>query len=300
MTLKRILKKVRTIDLKANNKINSLFIGNYRSVFFGRGIEFADLRPYEFGDDVRSIDWKTTAKHGKPFVKKYHESRNNTLFFVVDASLAMHFSSQDEKKFETLLEVFAILSFVAIKNGDMVGAIFYGNGDAKIFPPKKGKRHVLKMLSCALELYNENDKTPQPLELKKSFRLTQKILKHPSVVFWLSGVIPDLGKEQDLTKTLKTISLEHDLIPVVFSDKEERELSVRGEFVFQDSLTGRIRDVVIDEEVAREYSRIYQEKKKSFLHFFRRYRMESIFINNSDTIFPQLLMFFRKRQKHTV
>ena len=151
--LKDILKKVRKLEVTSKNKINSLFSGNYRSAFKGRGIEFADIRLYDTEDDVRDIDWKTTSKQGEIYIKTYHESRDNTLFFVIDGSPSMQFSSQKELKYEKLLETFALLAFAAVQNGDRVGILFYGNGKGKIFPPKKGGRNVLRILKFCIEQY---------------------------------------------------------------------------------------------------------------------------------------------------
>lgn len=298
--LKRVLKKVKKLDVSANNRITSLFAGNYRSVFLGRGVEFADLRPYDFGDDVRDIDWKTTSKQGDVFVKKYHESRDNTLFFVFDVSSAMFFSSEKIGKFENALETFAILAFAAVRNGDKVGAMFVDSKKRKIFPPKKGKRNVLKILSAVIETFKENETMFIENHYAEDLRFALKLLKHSSVVFWLSGTLPDLNKNKSLEKVVKMLKHKHDFIPIVFSDREERTLSVRGEMVLQDALTGKTSVVVVNDAMAKEYQRVRQKKKSDFLSFFRKYRMESVFIDESETIFKDLLFFFRKRQKHLI
>jgi uncharacterized protein (DUF58 family) len=145
-----ILKSLRRLELSAQNKITSLFAGNYRSAFRGRGIEFADIRPYDTGDDVRDIDWKTSSKQGEIYVKTYHESRDNTLFFLLDTSSAMRFSSQNIPKYKVQLETFALLAFSAVLNGDRVGAFVFDGETEKIFPPKKGRRNLLKSFRIVL------------------------------------------------------------------------------------------------------------------------------------------------------
>ncbi len=300
--LKKILKKVKKIDISANNKINSLFAGNYRSVFLGRGIEFADLRPYEWGDDIRDIDWKTTSKQGEVFIKKYHESRDNTLFFIFDTSLPMFFTSEEkENKIENLLETFAILAFAADKNGDRVGAILPNGKELKIFPPKKGKRNILKILSEAVKVYSKkNAKAGNGEDINNIFKITSKILKQSSVVFWLTGKIHKIHKNLKLEKSIKAIGRKNDFIPIIFSDKEERELKTRGEYTFQDASTGRVKEIIITDDVANKYKSIYKNKRKNFSQFFRKYRMESIFIDENKKIYKNLLSFFKKRQMHKI
>ncbi len=299
--LKRILKKVKRLEYTSQNKINSLFVGNYCSVFQGRGIEFADIRPYDLNDDIRDIDWKTTAKQGKVFVKKYQESRDNTLFFILDFSPAIYFQSSETGKFENMLETFAMLSFSAIKNGDRVGVIFSDLKERKVFLPKRGRNHIFKILTEAIKIYEKKEfdflgeeKSEEDLDF------ILKILKYSSVVFYFAGHLPDFKKRKSFFKKVKKIKMKHDFVPVIFSDQMERDLKIRGEIDLQDSFSGKNETFLITDMVAEQYNKKYQKKKESFLSQLRKYRIETIFIDNSETIFKELFNFFKKRQKHLI
>jgi len=298
--IKDILKKVKKLDVFTKNNINSLFLGNYRSAFKGRGIEFADIRQYDVGDDVRDIDWKTTSKQGEVYVKTYHESRDNTLFFLVDGSPSMQFSSTKKRKYELLLETFALIAFTAVRNGDRVGVLFYDNGAEKIFPPKKGRKNVLKILKFCIEQYNEglvSDKKDFKLNentLDKKFYLTLSLLKHSASIFWLTGTVENT---KDVQKNIKMIKAKHDLIPIVFVDPVEEKWQERGEFTFMDSNTGKIQNIVVTKDVINRYQKIYHNKKRNFEKFFQKNRMETLFISHTERIYQKLFLFFQLRQR---
>ncbi len=297
--IKNILKKVRRLEISTKNKVNSLFSGNYRSAFKGRGIEFADIRPYDIGDDVRDIDWKTTSKQGELYVKTYHESRNNTIFVVIDGSLAMNFSSTSRKKYEMLLETFALLSFAAVQNGDRVGILFYGQQKSKIFPPKKGRRNILKILNFCIGQYQKNEIEPffseEQESKEKIFRTTLSLLNHSASIFWMTG---DYSLSKKMQRNIKMLKIKHDFIPILFSDPAEENWKEAGEFVFQDSYTGKIVSMNITSEGIKNYQRIRRQKKQKFQKFFQSNRMNTLFIGDSSKIFQKLFLFFQNRQKH--
>ena len=290
--LTKILKKVRRLEIFSKNKITSVFSGNYRSAFKGRGIEFADIRPYDSGDDVRDIDWKTTSKQGEMYVKTYHESRDNTLFFVIDGGASLQFSSQPEKKYEMLLETFALLAFAAVQNGDRVGIIFDGTHKQKIFPPKKGRRNVLQILSFLIEEYEHFTFSPNTeiKEKKNVFQTTFSFLKHSSTLFFLTGDIKLSAKEK---KYIKILRKKHDCIPIIFQDPMENNFSEEGEFIFQDSTTGKISSLVITPQVQKNFQKIRAVHRKKLLDFFQKNKMRSLWIDNSQKIFRELLLFFQ-------
>ncbi len=298
--LKDILKKVRYLEISANNKIDSLFAGNYRSAFKGRGVEFADIRPYDTGDDVRDIDWKTTSKQGELFVKTYHESRDNTLFFLIDGSPSLQFSSLPQKKYERLLETFSLLAFSAVKNGDRVGILFYGNGEERIFPPKKGRRNVLKILKFCIEQYKnpaktKKNKATRKKEITRVLRKVASFLKHSSTVFWFLG--EPLSLSTAVKKNIKILRLQHDIIPFVFSDPIEDDLDLEGEFSFQDSFSGEIKTIQIDKEVQKNYQKIRTKKKRTFQKFFQKQKSQTVFISAVDVLFKKLYLFFQQKQQ---
>ena len=294
--LKNILKKVRHLEFFANNKVDSLFSGNYASAFKGRGIEFADIRPYDPGDDVRDIDWKTTSKQGEVFVKTYHESRDNTLFFVIDGGMNMQFSSREQKKYERLLEAFMLLSFSAIKNNDRVGILFYDNKNIKIFPPKKGRRNVLKILKFCIESYSAPQKEFSPkTDMSKIFRKVFSFIKSSSAIFWLTGECDELSEMTQ--KNIKMLRVKNDFIPIVFTDPLEEDFSKEGEYSFQDIYTGKISSMIITPEIIENFKKIRVIKKKKFQHFFQKNRSQSLCLGASDNMFKAFHVFFQKRQK---
>lgn len=294
--LKDILKKVRHLEISANNTIDSLFAGNYKSAFRGRGLEFADIRPYDTSDDVRDIDWKTTSKHGELFVKTYHESRDNTLFFVIDGSASMQFSSTQQMKYERLLETFSLLAFSALKNGDRIGALWYDGEKTKIFPPKKGKKNLLQILMFCIEHYTI--KKPENFSRGDRAKIFQRVfsfVRHSSSIFWLTGEVSEFSAPEK--KYLKILRLKHDFVPVVFSDPLEENFTPRGDFTFQDSFSQEISVMTITPEIAENFQKIQRTKKLAFTHFFQKIKSQTLFLSVSDQIFKKLYLFFRSRQK---
>jgi len=294
--LKNILKKIRYLELSANNKITSLFSGNYRSAFKGRGLEFADIRPYDLGDDIRDIDWKTSSKQGELYIKTYHESRDNTIFFIIDGTASMHFSSIPQKKYERLLETFSLLAFSAIKNGDKVGILFYDEENIKIFPPKKGKKNVLQILKFCIEKYTNKEnnifkKTNKLIIFKKIF----SFLKHSATIFWFSGEIEHLNRQTQ--KAIKLIILKHDFIPIIFSDPLEEDFSKKGEFTFQDSFSAKIKTIFLNKEISKNFKKIRQIKLKKFQLFFQKQKSKTLFIRAKDNLFKKFYIFFQFKQK---
>ncbi len=292
--IKDILKKVRRLEIISKNKINSLFSGNYRSLFRGRGIEFADIRPYDIGDDVRDIDWKTSAKQGEVFVKTYHESRDNTLFFVIDGTADMQFSSTQKTKYEKLLETFALLAFSAVLNGDRVGVLFYDGCSEKIFPPKKGRKNVLKILKFCIEKYKTyefNFLSKKKLRTK-IFKKILIFLKHSSAVFWLHS--NNLTLSSTLKKQLKILRAKHDLISIVFTDPLEENFSKLGDYTFQDNSSGRISSMVITTEISNNFRKLKNIKKQKFHDFFKKIESRILWIREDDKIFQKLFLFFKQ------
>lgn len=308
--LKNILKKVRYLEMAANNKIDSLFSGNYRSAFKGRGVEFADIRPYDSSDDARDIDWKTSSKYQEIFVKTYHESRDNTLFFLLDAGESLQFSSLEEKKYERLLETFSLLAFSAVKNGDKVGVLLYGDqieNGIKIFPPKKGKKNVLQILQYCIEMYSNFShknisKNIQTLEFSEVLKKTFSFLKGSSSVFWCTGEYRDLDTQ--LQKNIKIMASKHDISSFVFTDPLEKNLCSPGytflqnqKITFQDSVSGDISSFFLTPEFVKKFSQIRKRRQQAFEYFFHKQSFSVVEISSQTHIFKKLYRYFQKRQK---
>jgi uncharacterized protein (DUF58 family) len=293
--IKDILRQVKKLDVFTKNNINSLFLGNYRSAFRGRGIEFADIRQYDIGDDVRDIDWKTTSKQGDVYVKTYHESRDNTLFFIIDGSESMYFSSTQKKKYELLLETFALTAFAAVQNGDRVGMLFYGNGPEKVFPPKKGRKNVLKILKFCIEQYGKKEFALYTDKPEKKFHTVLALLKHSASIFWLTG---NMENTPEIQRNIRMLKSKNDLVPIVFVDPAEEKWTEAGEFTFADSRTGEMTSMIVTPEIIKNYQKIYNDKKETFQKFFQKNRMETLFISHTERIYQKLFLFFQSRQRN--
>ena len=297
--LKNILKKVRTLEVSTNNKIDSLFSGNYRSAFKGRGIEFADIRPYDSGDDVRDIDWKTSSKQGELYVKTYHESRDNTLFFIIDGTMNMQFSSLEKTKYETLLETFSLIAFSAVKNGDKVGILFYYENKEKIFPPKKGRKNLLKILKFLIEKYSNNsDSFYKKPDKSKILKRTISFLKHSSTIFWLTGENENLTTK--IQKNIKILKIKHDIVPIIFSDPIENNFTKTGEFVFQDGFSGKTSSMIITKDTVKNLNKTILIKKNKLKTFFQKNKSQCLFISTNDNIFKKIYVFFQQKQQLTI
>jgi uncharacterized protein (DUF58 family) len=288
--LANILKNIRLIDLKTKNKITSLFAGNYCSNFKGQGIEFADIRPYDTNDNIRDIDWKTSSKQGELFVKTYHESRDNNIFFLINISTSFLFRSTPKLKYETLLETFAILAFSAIKNGNRVGALIYGNGKTKIFPNKKHRKNILNIITYCLEQYTIKNQPSTSISKAEIFHLTQKSLKHSSTIFWLTD---DLELDKNSSKKIKLLKHKHDFIPLIINDPLENNWQQTGHFILQNSQTTKIQNLFINKEIVKIFHKIRLQKQQNFTNFFQKNQMNFLFITTTDNLFFKLFQFFK-------
>lgn len=231
MDRKSILKKIKEIEIRSNILANEVFQGTYHSYFKGNGIEFSDIRPYSIGDDVKKIDWKVTARQRKTYIKEFVEERELSIFLIVDVSSSNLF----EAKRERIAEIIATLSFSACKNNDKVGAIFFSDKVEKIFPLKKGKKHSLAILDSFFSMEHDRKKT----NIGDTLTFFNKIMKKRAVVFLISDFY-DEGYE----KTLKTVSLKHDLIPICLREAGYSHLPKGAIFQLMDSETGE--EILLD------------------------------------------------------
>src|SRR3989338_391494 len=228
MIPKEVLKQVRHIEITATKLVNDLFGGEYESVFKGRGMEFAEVREYVPGDDIRTIDWNVTARSQHPFVKKFVEERELTVIFVVDASRSLQFASRDKLKSTVAAELAGLLAFSAVKNNDKVGLLIGTDRIEKYIPPKKGKSHVLRVVREILYYKPTAKRTNLRVALEHLYR----ILTRSAVIFVISDFL-DSGYE----KALKILHQKHDLIAVQIVDQREQKLPSCGWLELQDAET---------------------------------------------------------------
>lgn len=289
MLPKEILKKVREIEIRTNRLVNEVFAGEYESVFKGRGIEFAEVREYAPGDDVRTIDWNVTARFGKPFVKQFIEERELTVMLLVDLSGSEDFGSAARTKREIVAEVAALLAFSAIVNNDKVGYIAFSDQVEKFIPPKKGRRHVLRVIREIL--YSRALK--RGTSIKTALEYLGQVLAKRSVVFLISDFW-DQGYEQ----VLRVAQKRHDVIAIQILDPREQEIPDVGFIELSDPETGE--QMLIDtadrgyrQQTAKRVQTMIGERE----HLFRTIRMDAIQLQTDKPYLESLIRFFEKRAK---
>jgi len=286
---KDILKQVRQIEIKTRGLVNEVFSGEYHSVFKGRGMEFSEVREYQFGDDIRNIDWNVTARYGHPFVKIFEEERELTVMLLVDMSGSLHFGSFEKTKQRIAAELSAILAFSALKNNDKVGLILFTDQIEKFVSPRKGRSHVLRIIREVLSFKPEGNKT----DLKGALEYFNHTIKKKSITFLISDFI-DEGYE----KIIKIIGKKHDFVSIILQDPREREIPKAGLIKIQDSETGSIRYLDSSSKIVQDY---FNQKIKSnddkIKDLFMRSRIDSIKIDTSKSYIKPLVDFFKVREK---
>ena len=287
MIPKEILDKVRRIEIHTRSMVNNLFAGEYHSVFKGQGMEFAEVREYERGDDVRTIDWNVTARVGRPFVKIFDEERELTVLLVVDASASGAFGSVDQLKGEIGVKISALLAFSAIENNDRVGLVIFTDEVEVFVPPKKGRRHVLRVIRELLYFQPRGRRT----SISTALEYLDRVIHRRSVVFLISDFM-----DTDYDRALQRLRRRHDLIAINLVDPRERELPSTGFVSLHDAETGEM--VVVDsnsEQVRTAYARAAARAAEQQRQFFRRSGIDEIPVDTSKSYVEPLVRFFQTR-----
>jgi uncharacterized protein (DUF58 family) len=286
---KEILKKVKRIEIQTRGLVNDVFSGEYHSVFKGRGMEFAEVREYQPGDDIRTIDWNVTARMGHPFVKIFDEERELTVMLLVDVSSSGEFGTVSRMKGEIAAEICALLAFSAIKNNDKVGLIIFSDSIEKYVPPQKGKKHVLRVIRELLFHKPQGRKT----NIAEALEYLSRITKRRAVVFIVSDFISS-GYEKDLQIANK----KHDVITITITDPREETLPNVGFIELEDAETGET--ILVDttaasvrDEFASRSSDVQQKRE----NLFRSMNVDTIDINTQESYVEPLIRFFRMRAK---
>jgi len=289
MIPKEILKKVKRIEITTRGIVNDVFSGEYHSVFKGRGMEFSEVREYMIGDDIRTIDWNVTARTGNPHVKVFEEERELTVMLLVDASSSGEFGTFERMKSDIATELCALLAFSAIKNNDKVGLIIFTDRIEKFVPPKKGKRHVLRVLRELL--YHETQ--GQGTDISLALEYLNRIVTRRAVVFLVSDFI-STGYE----KALRIANRRHDLVAITITDPREMELPNVGLVELEDAETGEI--IVLDTTyggVRSEFAEKSSVVKSSRDRMLRSMDVDTIDIRTDQPYIEPLIRFFRQRAK---
>ena len=289
MIPKEILKKVRKIEIRTTRLVNDLFGGEYESVFKGQGIEFADVREYVAGDDIRTIDWNVTARSQHPFVKKFVEERELTVIFAVDMSGSQYFGSGEKLKSEVAAEITALLAFSAVKNKDKTGLLIFTEDVEKFVPVKKGRMHVLRVVREILYYQPKKKKT----RLVRALEYLNQFLTRTAVIFLISDFLDD-GYE----KPLKVLSRRHDVIAVHLTDRREQKLPPAGLVAFQDAETGQ--SLLVDTSQASlraTFENEAAERKEKLDRMFKTLGIDKIDIAAEGSYVEPLMRFFRIRER---
>ena len=230
METSELLKKVRKIEIKSRGLSRNIFAGQYHSAFKGRGMAFSEVREYQFGDDVRDIDWNVTARHNKPYIKVFEEERELTVMLLIDVSASRNFGAVGGSKKEMMTEIAATLAFSTIQNNDKIGVIFFSDKIEKFIPPQKGRKHVLYIIRELIEFQPENRETNISLALE----YVTNVIKKRSTIFMMS----DFMDNKDYQKALIIANKRHDLVALQIYDKREKELPNIGLVKIKDSERG--------------------------------------------------------------
>ncbi|MGD2046607.1 MAG: DUF58 domain-containing protein [Gemmatimonadota bacterium] len=289
MIPREILKQVRRIEISTRGLVNEVFSGEYHSVFKGRGMNFAEVREYQYGDDVRSIDWNVTARAGAPFVKIFEEERELTVMLLVDVSASEDFGTRDRLKAEVAVEICALLAFSAIKNNDKVGLIIFSDRVEKFVPPHKGRRHVLRVLRELL--YHEPEGTGT--DIAAALEYLAHIQRKRAVTFLVSDF-----RDEGFEKALSVAGRRHDLIAVRLEDTREEELPPLGLIELEDPESGQRVVVNTSSEMFRDAFRKENERRAAALdRTLKRSKVDTIDIRTGEPYVKPLMRFFRERAR---
>ena len=287
MDEKEILKKIQRIDIFTNRLVNTVFAGEYRSVFKGQGITFDEVREYQEGDEIRTIDWNVTARMGHAYIKKYVEERELTMMLLVDMSASISFGSVSETKAEIAAEIAALLAFSAIRNNDKVGLICFTDTVEHYVTPCKGKKHVLRVIRDILRFQPNRTKT----DISEALSFANNILKPHSVVFLISDFM-----DTDYQKQLRVTAKRHSLIAITLIDRRELDIPNIGLIAFTDPETSE--RVVVDtrsETVRQRYVDHIRQSETERQQNLRACKVDSIDIKTDESYVMPLIRYFRQR-----
>lgn len=289
METSELIKKVRRIEIKTRGLSRNIFAGQYHSAFKGRGMAFSEVREYQFGDDIRNIDWNVTARYNKPFVKIYEEERELTVMLVIDVSGSREFGSMDKLKKNIITEIAAILAFSAIQNNDKIGVIFFSDKIEKFIPPKKGRKHILRIIS---EMINFEPQA-RGTDISGAIRYMTNAIKKRCTAFIISDFIQ---KEATLENALSIANNRHDIVALRIYDERETELPNIGMIKLKDAETGNYTWVDSSDRRAREiYRRWWHDLSVQLGNNFRKSGVDYVNISTNHDYVRALIGLFKKR-----
>lgn len=283
-----ILKRVRQIEIKTRGLSNNIFAGEYHSAFKGRGMAFSEVREYQYGDDIRDIEWNVTARFNKPYVKVFEEERELTVMLLVDVSGSLHFGTERQMKRDMLTEIAATLAFSAIQNNDKIGVIFFSDRIEKFIPPKKGRKHILYIIRELLDFKADSPRT----DVGQAVQYLTQALKRRCTAFLLS----DFMDQKDFRQPLTIANRKHDVVAIQVYDRRIQELPDVGLMKVRDAETGFERFIDTSDRRMREAQRQWWRQRSEYLHdTFSRSNIDSVSVRTDQDYVVALKNLFAKR-----
>ena len=287
MSTIELLKKVRKIEIKTKGLSNHIFSGEYHTAFKGKGMAFSEVREYQPGDDVRSIDWNVTARYNSPFVKVFEEEREMTVILLIDVSGSSDFGTQTQLKREIATEIAAVLSFSAINNNDKIGVIFFSDKIEKFIPPKKGKSHILRIIRELITFESESKKT----NIEVALKYFNNVIKKRAVCFILSDFM-----DEEFDKSLKIARNKHDIVALRIHDEREEFLPNVGMIKVEDTESGEMRWIdSSNKKVRSDFNSNYREFEKKLKQTLQSSGVDHIDIKTGKDYVKPLMNFFKNR-----
>lgn len=288
MDTHEILNKVRKIEIKARGLSNNIFAGQYHSAFKGRGMAFSEVREYQYGDDIRDIDWNVSARFHKPYVKVFEEERELTVMLLVDVSGSLDFGTQHTTKKELVTEIAATLAFSAIQNNDKIGVIFFSDKIEKYIPPKKGRKHILFIIREMLDFHAESRKT----DVKKAVEFLTSVLKRKCTAFLMS----DFYVQNEFEKALTICNRKHDVVAVQVYDPRAENLPDVGLLKVMDAETGHEMYIdTSDKRLRNAHNAYWKNRQKILSSVFNNSNVDNISIATNQDYVKSLLQLFAMR-----
>lgn len=289
METSELLKKVRKIEIRTKGLVNQIFSGEYHSVFKGRGMTFSEVREYQFGDDIRTIEWNVSARFNHPYVKVFEEERELTVMLLVDMSGSGEFGTVTQLKKDVAVEICAVLAFSAIQNNDKVGVIFFSDIIEKFIPPKKGRTHILRIVRELLDFQPKQRQT----KIAEGLRYLTSAIKRRSIAFLISDFL-----DEGYDDALKIAAKKHDLIGVRLFDPREAELVPAGLMRVRDAETGETSWIDTGDRLVRDrYARWWREQDEARDKLLRRSGVDAINIRIDRSYVTPMVAFFQTRER---
>jgi len=288
METSEILKRVRKIEIKTRGLSSNIFAGEYHSAFKGRGMAFSEVRDYQYGDDIRDIEWNVTARFNKPYVKVFEEERELTVMLLIDVSGSLHFGTSGMMKRDMVTEIAATLAFSAIQNNDKIGVIFFSDHVEKFIPPKKGRKHILYIIRELLDFHAESQRT----DVGMAAQYLTQALKRRCTAFLIS----DFMDQRDFRQPLTIANRKHDVVAIQVYDRRIQELPDVGLMKVRDAETGFERFVDTSDRRMREAQRLWWKERSEYLRdTFSRSNIDSVSVRTDQDYVVALKNLFAKR-----